>query len=377
MGRRAPGARAAHPNVPVCCSEGFAAMSKGYMWLASALETQMGSRLAVLALASMWWMGCSSSPPTTGPGGSGGAQMLDPERVQFCQNLCSGVVGDSPRTFCLKDCASVVLFTEFEGWVLAGAEATVKIRETYGFGVAFNDQQLLTRCDIHDDATGMEGIDSSLTSAFTNFSLAVPRESADYFSFTSVPDPGAADTVIWGLYDKSTGQEWSGDPGGQVKISCKKKLFALGLGLGLEDEEAMVCKIEWLGNATGNFGYQNFAVPSSVHIDCIFVPPDAGGLTSCDAVGGCDDMNPCTFDLCYLGFCRHGSEEFRDCEVCPPSDVPGCLPSGIPGVCSSQDECIPSPCGQFCDVLDLCFEGKCDQDQGVCVSYRSPYCDPE
>ena len=354
-------------------------MSKGCMRLASVLETRMGSRLAVLALASMWWMGCSNSPPTTGPGGSGGAPMFDPERAQFCEDLCSDVVGDSPKIFCLKDCASVVFFTEFENWVLAGAEATVRIRETYGFGVAFNDQQLLTSCDIGNYVVGAEGN----YSAFTNFSLAVPRQSADYFSFTSVPDAGAGETIIWGLYDQSTGEEWSGDPGGQVNISCKKKLFALGLGLGLEDEEAMVCTIRWLGNATGNFQEQNFAVPSSVEILCIFVPPDAGGLTSCEAME-CDDMNPCTFDLCYLGFCQYGSFQTRDCEVCPPSDTPGCPPSGIPGVCSSQDECIPSPCGQFCDVLDPCTEGVCDKDQGVCVSYRSPYvsdpspyCDPE
>lgn len=308
----------------------------------------MGSRLAVLALASMWWMGCSDGPPATGPGGSGGVSMADAERAQRCQDLCSGVVGDSPRFSCLNACVSVVLYTDFKHWVLAGAQATVKIRQTYGFGFVFNDQQLLTSCDIGGYVEGTEEI----YSAFTNFSLAVPRESADYFSFTSVPDTGAGDTVIWGLYDQSTGEEWSGDPGGLVHIGCNV----------LPESAVMSCKINWYGNATENFDTEHdHAVPSSVRIRCLFVAPEDAGVVACFDMG-CHDQNPCTDDLCGPDGCGHYPRvDGTECDFDPGF-------AEVPGVCA-QGACEPSPCGQFCAFGDVCTVGICDTETGDCDTY--------
>ena len=305
-------------------------------------------RLTLLALTSTWWIGCNGSSPSTGSGGSNGGAMVDPERAQLCDDFCRAQTSgsDSPYIFCMSECVSLVAFTEFDHWALAGAEATVKIRETYGFGVAFNDQQLLTSCSISQyDLAGIEG----LYSASTNFWLAEPRESADYFSFASFPDMGTGNQVIWGLYDRSTGEEWSGSPGGQVNISCRT----------VNTLEVMVCEIAWLGDAVENFDPRKMS-PSSVQIQCVFTPSDGGGLGAC--IAGCDDNNPCTSDYCPMEACEHiPKNPFYECDA-----------NGGPGVCS-ESQCIPSPCGRPCGDDDMCTRNACNVETGDCVSIRATY----
>lgn len=312
-------------------------------------------RLILLALTSMWWIGCSGSSPSAGSGEADGGAMLDPERAQACKDLCraqtAGSSNDSPYLFCLSECVSLVPFAEFDHWVLAGAEATVKIRETFGFGVAFNDQRLLTSCSISQYA--LAGTELRYF-ASTNFRLAEPRESADYFSFTSFPDMDTGDQVIWGLYDRSSGEEWSGSPGGQVNVSCR---ILTGL-------EIMVCDIDWLGDAVKNVK-PGAPTPSSVSIECFFVPPEL----ACSAAGVCDDEEPCTDDLCVEGGCEYiEKDRYHECVV---------EMGGGPGVCS-EGLCIPSTCGESCNDADLCTQEYCDLQTGVCVSTRAPYpqCQP-
>ena len=294
----------------------------------------MSTKLGVLALTSMWCIGCSGAVPDAG-------LVTDPDAVRRCREFCleQDPPNDSAFAICVTECVPAV---DVRGFVLAGAEAVVNIRETYRFGTAWDQErdQLLTICQF------LESEDGS-TAALTNFPLAVPRQSADFFSFSRV-----SDTIIWGLYDQSSKEEWSGVPGGQVNVSCQAGLYP-----------ELTCRVGWTGSASENKSTETVA--STVRILCSFV--DASALTSgippCLAMG-CDDGNDCTRDLCG-----------PDCQHIPVEDGE-CVFLEAPGVCV-QGECDLSPCPQSCIDGDVCTQDRCDLELGMCVSERdpSPDCD--
>lgn len=291
----------------------------------------MSTKLAVLALTSMCWIGCGSAVPDPGGGGGGSA---DPGAVQRCAELCGPAAPGSSFSDpeCLSACIAVADVSDVQGFVLAGAEAVVNIRETYRFRPAWDEErdQLLTICQFFESEDGS-------TAALTNFPLAVPRQTADFFSFSRV-----SDTIIWGLYDKSSEEEWSGVPGGEVSVDCR--VTSIGGGV-------TTCRVGWTGSANGRISRETVA--STVRISCTFLDAAVAiDVGSCFAMG-CDDSNDCTDDWCTPD-CKHVPRAGAECEL-----------DGAAGVCV-QGECAQSPCGQSCYDGDVCTIDSCNFEQEMC-----------
>lgn len=147
---------------------------------------------------------------------------------------------------------------------------------------------------------------------FADFEAALPLQSDDFFSI----QVRGTDFVSWGLSDVRLGEEWSNQPGGEVKAGCEV------------DKDVVSCAVVWAGRAQENFVPREEPPEATVELICVFaaVPP-------CDL--SCGDYNPCTVNPCINPECRRISvREGARCDQIP----------GVDEYCSADARCVvPRP----------------------------------
>ncbi len=111
---------------------------------------------------------------------------------------------------------------------------------------------------------------------------------------------------------------------------------------------------------------------------------------TCVGENGCDDGNPCTFDIAFNGVCQHNIVVGKACDddgdpctkdqcdaagVCQhtPSEVGApCQASCGVGSCDEAGACVDVV--EACQPADPCGQGVCDGDNGCITVYDDPGC---
>lgn len=189
-----------------------------------------------------------------------------------------------------------------------GSQVFVQVEGAYFFESASPEEggEPLGSCSISP------GLGLVPDTVLADFEAALPPQSGDFFSI----QVRGTDFVSWGLSDVRLGEEWSNQPGGEVKGDC-----AAG-------ENTVSCTVLWTGRAQENFVPREEPPEATVELTCIFaaVPP-------CNL--SCGDGNPCTANPCINSECRRISvREGARCDQIP----------GVDEFCSADARCVvPRP----------------------------------